>query len=254
MNIDALLTVRTGSKRLTNKCFLKFGKYNVLEHCIARCLDENIKPIICTTNLKNDNIFSQYAKKNNIRLFRGSEKNKIKRWNDCCKLLKLKKFHTIDVDDPFFDPKAIRSSLKQLKFADLVLPSYISRNGSASEGYSFTNIGIEKLYLSLFKYKFKSIDNFDTEMIDEFIKDKQIKKISFEGMKYQIKQKTRLTLDYKEDYIFLSKIINNFEYSTSREKINNFIRKNYEIQKINLFLNDKWKKKQNKFNLKLNKL
>ena len=77
------------------------------------------------------------AKKFRINYFKGSEKNKIKRWYDCAKKFKLKYFHTIDADDPFFDPLAVIKSLELLKSYDLILPSKFSRNGGASEGYSF---------------------------------------------------------------------------------------------------------------------
>jgi len=213
-----LITVRTQSSRLKKKCLLKINDYSIIEICIIKCLKANIIPIICTTKNKTDDILEKISKKFNIKCYRGSEKNKIKRWFDCAKKFNLKKFHTIDADDPFFDSKAIKNSLELLKFYDLILPSTISRNGGASEGYSFKMKSIEKLYISLFDFKFKNIDKLDTEMIDFFLKRLQIKKKIFSGMKYQLKNKLGLLLILRKIMIYLKKFQKKFLF-LQKEKI-----------------------------------
>ena len=242
-----IITVRTQSSRLKEKCLLKIDDYSIIEICIIKCLKANIIPIICTTKNKTDDILEKISKKFNIKCYRGSEKNKIKRWFDCAKKLNLKKFHTIDADDPFFDPKAIKNSLELLKFYDLILPSTISRNGCASEGYSFKMKSIEKLYISLFDFKFKNIDKLDTEMIDFFLKRLQIKKKIFSGMKYQLKKQIRLTLDFKKDYDLFKKISKKISIFAERKDINKFLKNNYKLSIENFYLNKKWEKKQKKF-------
>ena len=95
------ITVRSNSSRLKKKCLLNFGKYKVVEHIIRRCMINKIKPIVCTTRHPEDNIIVKISKKLKVDFFRGSEKNKIKRWHDCCKKFKVKYFHTVDADDVF---------------------------------------------------------------------------------------------------------------------------------------------------------
>ena len=46
---NGIITVRTSSSRLKNKCFLKIDKIKIIEHIILRCLHGNINPIICTS-------------------------------------------------------------------------------------------------------------------------------------------------------------------------------------------------------------
>tara|TARA_Y100000389_G_scaffold147641_1_gene146575 strand:- start:45450 stop:46214 length:765 start_codon:yes stop_codon:yes gene_type:complete len=246
----AFITVRTNSKRLPNKCFKELNNIKIIDHCILRAKSFKIIPIICTSNNPADKILIKHAKKNKIRIFRGSEKNKIKRWYDCAKYFGIKKFHTIDADDPYFDPSSIKKSLNSLNNRyNIILPSNASRIGGASEGYSFSNFGISTLYESLFKYSFKKLETFDTEMIDKFIDNLHLKKKFFIGVKYEIKRNIRLTLDYKEDYDLLQIIGKNFKYSSSRLKINNFLRNNKNLLEINFFLNKKWKNKQDKFKI-----
>lgn len=243
------LTVRINSTRLKKKCLLTINGKTIIEHCILRCLLNGITPIICTTNNKEDNYFEKVAMKFNIKIFRGSEKNKIKRWYDCAKKYSIKQFHTIDVDDPYFDFHSIKKSLNQLKNYDIVLPSEASRNGGASEGYSFKLSSIKYLFLSLKNFEYKNLNNLNTEMIDGFINftSKNLKLKKFKGMAYQIKNGIRLTLDYKKDYKLFSIISKKFNFNSNRSNINKFLKKNKNILKINILLNNKWRNKQNNF-------
>ena len=53
-----------------------------------KCLKFNLIPLICTSNQKNDDRLIKIAKKNKIKYFRGSSKNKMKRWKDCASISK----------------------------------------------------------------------------------------------------------------------------------------------------------------------
>ena len=106
--INGIILVRSQSNRLKNKCYLKFGKFNFIEHIIKRCKKNNINPILCTTVNKQDKPLILIAKKNNILFYRGSSKNKILRISECCKKFDINVFHTIDADDPFFAEKKLR--------------------------------------------------------------------------------------------------------------------------------------------------
>ena len=243
MKFFSLITVRCSSKRLKKKCLLKFGEINVIEHIILRALKSNIIPIVCTTTNKSDFIIQKISKKYKVKCFRGSSKNKIKRWYDCAKKNKINFFHTIDADDPFFDPISIKKSiLKCIDNNDIVFPSEVSRAGGASEGYSFSFKAINKLNKIVDQIN-RNYNNIDTEMIEKFIDFRRFKIKVLEGSKYEIKR-ARLTLDYKEDYEMLSKVRDICGNFTTRKKINNFLKKNRDIVNINFFRNEDWRKRQ----------
>ena len=85
------ITVRTSSKRLKKKAFLKIGNKKIIEWCIYNCKKSNIKnkSIILTTTCKKEDLdFKKIAVKENISFFRGSEKNVV---NRLLRLLILKK-------------------------------------------------------------------------------------------------------------------------------------------------------------------
>ena len=241
MSYNCFLSVRTASSRLKKKCFLSFGQYNFLEHSIKRCLIFKLKPIICTTNLKEDNLICKIAKKYSIDFFRGSSNNKIKRWYDCAVHFNLSQFHTIDVDDPFFDDKSIKKSLNILKKYDLVFPSNKSRTGGGSEGYSIKTIVLEKI---LSKIKNKNINSMNIEIVDDFFKDNTFKTVVLTNSKYETSSKFRVTLDYYEDYFFLNAIRDMLGNFSSRLIINKFLDKNKYLREINFFRNKEWKKRQ----------
>jgi len=240
MEYYCFITVRSQSSRLQKKCFLDFGGITVLEHIILRCIYGGLTPVICTSENKADKKIIKIAQLMNVKYFIGPEKNKILRWYLCCKKLNITNFHTVDADDLFFDWDSVKKSLVLLKQTkkDVILPSKISREGGASEGYSFSRYGLEKL---IKKYKILNSKKADIEMIDTFL-DSLNKKTLF-GFLYQIK-KVRLTLDYKEDYLFFKKIREIMGNFSHRKKINLFLKKNIKLSKINYFRNIEWSNRQ----------
>ena len=235
-----IILVRSQSKRLPNKCFLKFGSFSLIEHIIRRCRFYSIIPIVCTTNNFNDNKIVQIAKKTKCLYFRGSEKNKILRISECCKKFNIDFFHTIDADDPFFCGKGVSKSLKMLvdNQLDIVEPTVNSSKGSGAVGYS-----IKSSIIHLIANRIKK--NTNTEMMWGFFK--KLKKIKIRKLsKINHDFKGRLTLDYYEDYIFLEAIrllVGNF---ASRKDIFLLLNSNKDLSKINFFRNKEWKKNQNK--------
>ncbi len=240
MKYYCFITVRSSSFRLKKKCFLNFGNITVLEHIILRCICGGLTPIVCTTDNNADKKIIKIAESMKVKYFKGSENNKILRWYLCSKKFKIHNFHIVDADDLFFDWDAIKKSLELLNQSkkDIILPSKISRNGGASEGYSFSQTGIIKL---INKFKMLKSKNSNVEMIDNFIKNLNSK--SFKGLNYQLK-KVRLTLDYKEDYLFFKKIREELGNFSHRKKINFFLKKNFKITKINYFRNKDWENRQ----------
>jgi spore coat polysaccharide biosynthesis protein SpsF len=237
---NALLTVRTSSTRLPRKCFLPFGKSNILNHVAKRAINAGINPIICTSNDKSDDEIQDFCKENNLQYFRGSLENKLERWLSCANHFNLRDFHTIDVDDPFFDSRQVIESLGFLreKNLDIVHPSQISSNGAASVGYS-----IKSEFLNNNQMIINKIDHI--EMIDSFLLQFKNSKQEVLSSKFPDFFNIRLTLDYIEDYNLLTFVLQELGPDCSRAEIGEFFRRNPDLYKINWFRNLDWASNQN---------
>jgi spore coat polysaccharide biosynthesis protein SpsF len=234
MKISSFITVRTSSNRLPQKCLLPFGNRNVIEHIIDRAKHYQLDPIICTSIDSSDDILEEIAKKEGVKVFRGSLVNKLKRWYDCCNHFSIKEFHTLDADDPFFDGELMKESMDLLNHGyDVVCPTKSSSAGNASVGYSLTREIIEKALKGV-------PETADTEMMWYYLdKIPGIRKIDLPE-KNSPSRIIRLTLDYEEDYWLLSsirRIVGNF---ASRAEVDALFVRNPDLYQINWFRNEQW--------------
>ena len=86
-------------------------------------------------------------------------------------------------------------------------------------------------------------------MIDIFVENANLNSYLFKGQSYAIKSKIRLTLDYIEDFKLFKKIFKHFGTYSTRKEINDFLKKNKNILKINYFRNKQWDTKQKNFKI-----
>jgi spore coat polysaccharide biosynthesis protein SpsF len=238
MKTPAFITVRTSSTRLPQKCLLSFGDGNILEHIIRRAKHYGLEAIVCTSVDKSDDIIQLIAEKEDVKCFRGSMLNKLKRWRDCCDHFNIVKFHTVDADDPFFDGELMKKSFALLNEGyDMVCPTESSSSGAASVGYSLTREIIDKACAL-------TAENEDTEMMWYYVdKIKGLRKIVLpEHRQKQIKM--RLTLDYEEDYWLLQTVRRIVGNLAPKMNVDNLFLKNPDLYKINWFRNEEWKKGQ----------
>ena len=235
MKIPSFITVRTPSTRLPNKCLLPFGDGNVLEHIIRRALHYDLDAIVCTSVDKSDDIVQLIAEKENVKIFRGSMMNKLKRWRDCCDYFGIDSFHSVDADDPFFDGDLMKKSYSLLNEGyDMVCPTEESSAGAATVGYSLTRDIINRACEL-------TGENEDTEMMWYYLeKVDGLKKIVLpeEGKK---RIRVRLTLDYEEDYWMLQTVRRIVGNLAPRKDVDDLFIRNPDMYKINWFRNVEWK-------------
>lgn len=234
--IFGLVTVRTSSTRLPAKCLLPFGDGNVLTHIIRRARALGIEPIVCTSVDPSDNIIEKIAVDEGAKCFRGSLRNKLKRWSDCAAHFGLAAFHTVDADDPFFDGDEIKASMHLLAGGhyDMVCPTISSSAGGASVGYSLTAEIVNRASdlipaetdTEMMWYHMEKIPNIRTQVLPED------RPLPF---------KVRLTLDYEEDYWLLESVRRISGNLATRQDINHLFLTNPDLYKINWFRNEDWK-------------
>ena len=239
--INGIITVRSQSTRLPEKCFLPFGDCNVLEHVIRRAKYFDINPVVCTTIEAPDDRIVEIAKKENVRYFRGSVKDKLERWRDACRDNKIEKFVSIDADDPFFDGRLSYQSIKLLDESfDLVKHPRQQPNNGYYEGCVGYSISLEIIEKAC---DLKNTD--DTEMMWDFIeKVPKVRVSHLEVESDNIEIRIRLTLDYQEDYWLMNSIVRILGDFPERKTVIDLFRSNPDLYKINWFRNDDYKAAQ----------
>ena len=202
------LLARSGSKRFPNKHFHKLtSDYTAIEFCIERLKkSKKIKKIIlCTTKKKEDDKFENICSKHKIQIFRGSEKNVLKRVVDCAKENSIKTIVRITGDCPLIDPKIIDKCI-YLHFKKKSDYTTNTLKLSFPDGLDVEIINLNSLIKSK-KYS-KNISN--KEHVTLYIrKSKRFKK---QNLKNPINYSNRRwTLDNLKDYKFIKKVVNYFQ-------------------------------------------
>ena len=235
---NGMITVRSQSTRLPEKCFLPFGDCSVLEHVIRRAKHFNISPIVCTTTQSEDDRVIEIAKQEDVRYFRGSVQDKLLRWRDACREHDVKDFITVDADDPFFDGKLSHKSIKTLREEFDFIKHPVQQPYS---GYYEGCVGYS-LRLSIIEDACRLKKTDDTEMMWHFIEAVPNVRISHLDVKSdKVEFPTRLTLDYQEDYWLLCSILRIIGPFSERDEISDLLKANPDFYKINWFRNDEYK-------------
>ena len=236
--INGMITVRSQSTRLPEKCFLPFGEGNVIEHMIRRAKHFEINPIVCTTIEESDDRIVEIAKAEGVRYFRGSVKDKLVRWRDACGEHNIEKFVSIDADDPFFDGQLSYQSIELLNNSfDLVKHPKQQPNHGYYEGCVGYSISLDIIVKAC---DLKNTD--DTEMMWNFIeKVPNVKITHLEQGDDDITVPIRLTLDYQEDYWLMNSMVRILGQFADRKSVVDLFKSNPDLYKINWFRNDDYK-------------
>lgn len=237
--IAGFVTVRASSSRLPGKCLLPFGEGNVLNHIILRARAFGIEPIVCTSTDASDDVIEKIAEADDVKCFRGSLVNKLKRWCDCAAHFGLSAFHTVDADDPFFDGEEMQRSMALLARGgvDMVCPTDSSSAGGASVGYSLTADLVRRASEVL-------PENADTEMVWYHLeKVPRLRYVTLPDKRSNV-QDLRLTLDYQEDYWLLESVRRIVGNLAPRSEIDQLFQRNPDLYKVNWFRNIEWKSGQ----------
>ena len=236
LKIICIVQARTNSSRLSGKILLGLGKKTVLQYLIER-LKKSKKIhnlIVATTNSKLDNKICKISKINNIKIFRGSENNVLKRFYQCAKKNKSSVIIRVTADCPLIDTKYIDELIDVFKKNKY---DYINNTdiNYLPDGFHCEIFNFKSLEKS-FKY---AKTKFDRQHVTSYMwKNPKLFKVKhYKGKKLKnFSKKIRLTLDYYEDYILIKKIFDNLYTKNkyfSLEQILTFLKKNQSLMKIN---------------------
>jgi|TARA_E500000178_G_C16903449_1_gene699167 spore coat polysaccharide biosynthesis protein SpsF len=234
LNDIVLITqARLGSNRLPNKILLEINNKSIIEHFIIRSkkikgLD---KLIFAIPDNKENNPLQKYLEKFEVEIFRGSEFDVLKRYNDACKIYNPKAILRITSDCPLFDIKVTETLIKLFKNEEI---EYASNNLTFTWPHGLDVEIFSRRILD--KACSLATKDYDREHVTPWIRNAtNIKKLNLE-CDLKLNLNIRLTIDYIEDYKFLKKL-NSMTKTVFSElsitEINKIINKNPSLLNIN---------------------
>jgi spore coat polysaccharide biosynthesis protein SpsF (cytidylyltransferase family) len=242
MNKAIFISVRTASTRLPQKALLKIKGLTTIQHLIRRVKKSKLANIVVltTTQLPEDDILCEIAKKENIEYFRGSVEDKLGRWLGAAEKFKIEFFVNADGDDLFCEPELIDLAFKQYEKRK---PDYIGENGLVSGAYTY---GIKTKALE------KVCQMKDTDeilMMGIYFTDMGLFKCEeLEGADDVYKRpEIRATLDYPDDFKFFKTIIENLgaeKKDFNLRDVIEYLDKHPEVVKINQYLHERFQDNQ----------
>lgn len=237
------ITVRSGSTRLQDKCFLKIGFKHTIEYVIQQA-KKSLKAdiiVLCTTNEKSDDKLCKIAEANGISFFRGSTNDKLERWNSAAKQFNVDFFVTADGDDLLCSHELMDLAFDQYQLNN---PDFIKSDDVICGVFTY---GIKSSALSRV-CKAKKSKN--TEMMWIYFADPETCDIeNLQSIPHTFLKDNcdiRMTLDYEDDLIFFTNVISNISKEVDIKDAIAYIRDNPEVAKINFYLQDAWKNNQEK--------
>jgi len=201
MRIGVLLSVREKASRLPGKVIKQIFDKNVTEHLVSRLKMSKFADeiIIATSKDKRDDVFERIASDYDIKIYRGSEDDKLKRYYDTAKYFNLDAVVIVDGDDLLCFPEFVDETIDELKkelFSDVVFTKNLPL-GAASSGLKTK--ALEKVL------KLKDEEN--TEVWGGYFTSTNhfnVKYIKANGIFNN--PNIRMTLDYDEDFQFFKTI------------------------------------------------
>lgn len=228
-----IIQARITSNRLKNKVLKKINGKTIIEIMISRLkLSKFYKSIIVAIPKNKQNLkLYKFLKKKGINVQTGDENNVLDRYYQIAKKNKIKNIIRLTSDCPLIDYKII-DRLSQRFFKNKL--NHISTSSSFAEGLDCEMFDFNTLKKIHKKAKLKS----EKEHVTLFIRNNK-KMFNSEKLKSKFDQsKYRFTLDERNDFTVIKKIIQKFPQITksryvSSEKIINFLKNNKKIYKIN---------------------
>jgi len=220
-----ILQARESSSRFPNKVFAKIKGQPLILRLLQRLKNSKQKNqlIVAIPNKKSNNKLNKLLKKNKFVVFRGDEKNVLKRYYYAAKKHKIDIIVRITADCPLSDPKLIDKFvyiLKQKKLdylSNTLIPTY--PDGFDVEVFTF---------LALKQAFRKAKTNYDKEHVTPYLKRiKNLKKLNLRN-NFNLSN-LRCTVDEKSDLTTIEYVFNKLKNNFNWEDVFKLIKKNRNI-------------------------
>ncbi len=238
MNYDVFIPVRLSNTRLPQKAIKIVDGKPIILYLIERLMSaKKIRNIVvCTTTMESDNLLVKLLEESNISVFRGSEKDILKRYLDAARKFGTDFIVSVDGDDVYTDPIYVDKIIEEYEETKT---DFITGDGFP---HGFVPVGITKNALEKI-CKLKVSDNTATGY-REFFTQTNLFNCSYIKPKKHIKfpENLRLTLDYEEDFMLAKEIFGALGNNFHLEEIIALFEKRPDLIKIIEGVEKRWEK------------
>lgn len=203
--IGAIVQARMGSSRLPNKVMMPINEKPLLAYCIERIRQSKYidQVIIATTTEPQDDVIFNWCNINNIACYRGSENDVLDRYYQAAQHYDLDIVVRVTSDCPFVDSKIIDMLITNLLVQDCDYTSNRWKKRSWPHGLDvevMTNDALSKAWENADKPH-------EREHVTPYILEHSEVFHIIEMPYHKNLSDIRLTVDYKEDMEFVSKLL-----------------------------------------------
>jgi spore coat polysaccharide biosynthesis protein SpsF len=232
MKVTAIIQARMTSTRLPGKVMMKVLNKPLIEYQIDRL--RNCKKIseiiVATTTNKEDDRIIEFANRNEIRTFRGSEQDVLDRYYQCAKKVKAKHVMRLTGDCPLIDPLICDKLTFEYERSGA---DYIQTGPTFAEGVDCEIFSFSALIEAWENASLKS----EREHCTLYLRNNPEKFMKITLNNSTDDSRYRFTVDRREDFLVVKAIIEyfmakrNIDFGTN--DIKNFLDTHAEIFKIN---------------------
>ncbi len=226
-----IIQARLGATRLPGKVLLELNGRPILEWVAKRVLKAKTidKLVVATSTEKTDDPLEEFCRTKGWNCFRGSENNVLDRYYQCLQHYQdCRTVIRITADCPLIDPEVIDQTV-ELFFQEGC--DYASN----VEPLSFPDgFDVEVFSAEVLKKVWESAqDDYSREHVTSYIKDNR-QRFKISGLvNDQDLSDLRLTIDYQEDFLFLSKLLEFLPKDFRLQDIFRVLATHSEFKKIN---------------------
>jgi len=257
MNSDVFIPARLDSTRLPKKHLKKINGEPLIKLLVKRL--EKAKKIrqviVCTTNQKSDDELTSFLEKENILVFRGSEKDILNRFLEASKYFKTDIIIDVEGDKIFTDIKYVDKIVDELENSnyEFITGSTLEKTFVPSAPiHGFVPAGIKISALEKI-CKIKKTNDTETGYKEFFTSNTLLKKKFITFNDINLPKNSRFTIDYLEDFEFAKNIFkilgNDFQINDVVDLIEKQPELLKKIEPIIKQWNENYAKKITKLNL-----
>lgn len=211
MKLGLVIQARMGSERFPGKVLISLAGEPVLLHIIKRLKDLNkeYERVIITSTLERDDKIEKFCKENDILCFRGKENDVLDRYYQAAKLFKLDHIVRLTGDNPLIDADNLKFLITEhlAKGADYSTNKHEDVDSGLPDG-----IGTEIFKFSALEKSWQEAEKENQrEHVNEYILEnpEKFKILVVKALNTNLSKfkDLRLTIDTKEDFEFIEKVI-----------------------------------------------